>query len=168
MKLSKCEIVKSKEINSYGEPIHHFLIDNIIWMSNTDDEVEDCIRALQSAHDNCYIGGLGLGWITIMAAKNPAIKQITVVEINPMVMATSIPFVRSFLLKEEFDKIKFVNGDASKDFFELYDWMYFDTWLEPDDTGRQTMKECFKNAKPYLKRGGVLEAWLKWRLDDNI
>lgn len=138
-------------------------------MSNTDDEVADCIEVLKTAHGKCFIGGLGLGWITIMAAKKPEIKSIVVVEINKWIIAKSIPFVRRFLTDEEFSKITVICDDATINFHGYdYNWMYFDTWLEPDDIGKRTMLKCFKNAKPYLAKNGVLECWLRWRLENNV
>lgn len=165
---SKIEIIESEEYNSFGEKIYNFVIDDIIWMSNYDDEVIDSKRSLQKASGNCYIGGLGLGIITMMAAKIPQIKSITVVEINKFVIAKTSLFIQDRLTKEEFSKIKIYRGNAMYDFFALenyYDWMYFDIWLEPDETAKKIYKECKQNAQPYLKKNGIFEAWLRERIE---
>lgn len=176
-------IEQSKQINHLGEPVEHLVINDVIWMSNTEDEYVDIERAISTATGRCYIAGLGLGLIIKECSKKERVSIIDVVEIDKEIIKVVAP---RFNLERKAKNlwtgkynnkiIRVFHGDAldpktlkeieysSRTKSPLYDWMYFDIWLEPDEEGQRLMYECFEVSKPYLKKSGVLEAWFKPRL----
>ncbi len=163
--------------NSRGELVRHLIIDDVIWMSNDDQEYKDIERAISTAHGKCYVGGLGMGLIIKELLKKPEVTNITVVEINPSVSKLVAPTIPVW--KCGFDmwcgplsKVEIFTNDATKAFYPIgvrncYDWMYFDIWLEPDEEGLRLWNICKEAAKPYLKENGTIEGWYKPRLEDG-
>lgn len=143
--------------NSRGDNERWLVIDHQIWMSNDDQELNDIRRAvIGKAKGCCFVGGLGLGLVVHECLKQPEVTHVTVVEINPKVIA---------LVQPEFDnntRVDILLGDASKFFGDRqYDWMYWDIWPEIDHQARLTMLQCFNNGLSHLKDDGCLEAWCK-------
>jgi spermidine synthase len=127
-------------------------------MSNDDEEYKDIERAIATARGDCYIGGLGMGLIANACAQLERVNSVLVVDNNKDVIKLIGPSVKN-------SKISIKHGDARFDFFNRqYDWMYFDIWVEIDDEAKNLLTECVKNAQPYLRDGGTIEAWLKDRL----
>lgn len=57
------------------------------WMSLTPSEIESQEPACRYARGHTVIMGLGLGWIALNVALNPAVARVTVVERDPQVLA---------------------------------------------------------------------------------
>lgn len=167
--------------NSRGEYIRHLVKEGVIWMSNEDVEYEDIDRALSTARGHCYIGGLGLGLILEECVKKKNVDYCAVFEIDLDVINAFLDWAsknRKYGLREvdahgrvwasKDGKISIVYGDATKRFGNnKYDWMYWDIWLEPTKEAGQLMRKCFKNGKKHLSENGILEAWLKPRLEQE-
>jgi hypothetical protein len=57
------------------------------WMSLTPHEIESQEPACRYARGHTAIMGLGLGWIALNVALNPAVSRVTVVERDPQMLA---------------------------------------------------------------------------------
>jgi spermidine synthase len=162
--MGQVQIVETPDVNSVGDPVYHFVIDDVIWMSSDEFEVSDALQALKTAKGDCYIAGLGLGMITWMAARLEDVKSITVVEIDSRVINVSSRMIQKMTSKKEFQKVRLVRGDALA-FFKTeqrkYDWAYLDTYLEPDEEARKTILAFEKDFEAFLRPGGYIEAWYK-------
>src|SRR4051812_9361086 len=120
---SKPRIETSCINNSRGELVKHLIINDVIWMSNDDEEYQDIDKSLATAHGDCYIGGLGMGLIAKLCAEKNNVDSVYVVEINRDIIDLVSPELKN-------PKIKIFQGDARYDFLSRhYDWMYFDIWL---------------------------------------
>lgn len=171
MHLNPVHIEKSKQKNKYNKYVEHLMIDDIMWMSNSDDEYDDIERALKYAKGNCYIGGMGLGTIVEECLKNQDISHIVAVEIDKRVIDVITDRFNLYQVNEAHWTHKTLDvylGDATKDFFDQkYDFMYWDIWLDLNKKARVIMDQCFDAGKPFLKEGGVLEAWAMPTLMDQ-
>jgi len=146
--------------NKNGDYIKHLTIDNIIWMSNDDIELEDIERSIKNARGDCFIGGLGLGLIAEECAKLDRVTSVTVFEINKNIIKLVVPGINN-------SKIQIFHGDAISEFGNMkYDWMYLDTYLEPTENAFLTEVVPFsKNCQQNLKPSGIVDYWCKNKMD---
>ncbi len=147
--------------NSRGELIRHLIIDNLIFMSNTDDEYEDIDRTLKTAVGNCFIGGLGLGLIANACCQLEKVKAVTVVENNQEVIDL---FLKNNKIHE---KLHIFYGNCLTDFnwgYSPYNWFYQDFYIEPSDFVYKQIKDSYKLASPFLSQNCILEGWLLSRM----
>ena len=155
----RVQIVTEPYTNRDGSPVRHMIINSVFWMTDDDLERADISRALANARGDCYIGGLGLGCIAERCAALPSVNSVTVVEIDEDVIEATSQIITN-------DKIRIYEGDCRKDFVigdspRLYDYMYWDYWLEPEERiWRELQSVVFPRAKAFLKPGGTMECWL--------
>ena len=101
------------------------------WMSLSPHEIESQELGCRYAHGHTVIMGLGMGWIAINAALNPAVKSVTVVEYDPEVIDLFGQSGASGGLPATIlDKISIVEADALNWHPEhRIDFLYADIWL---------------------------------------
>lgn len=106
------------------------------WMSLTPHEIESQEPGCLCAHGHTVIMGLGMGWVALNAALNPAVERVTVVELDREVIKL---FEASGVLKqlppEITAKIEVVHADALEwQPEEPVDFLYADIWRPIADT----------------------------------
>jgi len=93
-------------------------------MSNTPDEIRDCLWLINNASGNILINGLGLGVVLIPLLENDKVEKITVIEISKDL----IDYVGKYY---KHPKLTIINANAyewkpPKD--EYYDYVWHDIW----------------------------------------
>jgi hypothetical protein len=101
------------------------------WMSLSPHELESQEFGCRRAFGYTVVMGLGLGWVAVNVALNPAVDRVTVVEIDPAVIDL---FHRSGALdglpQAALDKIEIVEADALQwRPSQPVDVLYADIWL---------------------------------------
>ena len=124
-----------------------------LYMSDTPTEQRENQELLNRAKGDVLIAGLGIGMVLVPLLANPAVTSVTVVEMNPDVVALVAPY---------FPEVNVVTAD----FLEWsalpgvrWDTIYFDIWptIDVDD-----MPEVAKLRKRYRRRlspGGWMGSW---------
>lgn len=108
------------------------------WMSLSPHEIESQELGCRYAFGHTAVMGLGMGWVAVNIAINPAVRKVTVVERDPEVIDL---FAQSGVLAglsaEIADKIRIVRADALEWVpEEAVDFLYADIWrcLEESQT----------------------------------
>ena len=125
------------------------------WMSADQPEVSAMAAHASAARGDILVAGLGLGILPWLAAKNPSVQSITVIEIRPEVISLIWPIVEN-------DKTTVIQGDLwahINEKSETYDFIDIDVWAE---LGRAVMEceEAKEIAAPALKPGGIVRTWM--------
>lgn len=119
---------------------------NIVWMSVIPNEIITMKDDINKVHGNVLVYGLGLGYFAYMISLKDDVKQITIVENNPII----IKLFESNILKQFkcANKIKIVCQDAF-DFetnnSEKFDFAYVDLYHGDEDGIKVYLK--FKNLE---------------------
>lgn len=171
------EIVESEEKNSWGENVFTLAIDGVIWMDNGDWELEDAINAAKNAKGKCFVAGLGMGLILQVLWNNPDVESVDVVEINKEVLIETKKYLllHKKLTHEQFDKTNFVLANAFSVDKKLlrnkkFDYVYCDTYLEPDVTAYVEIQQVLNNLKKQdlLQNNTVVSGWMYDRIKKEI
>jgi hypothetical protein len=130
--------------------------DGEVIMSDTPMEYRTNLFIMERARGHVLIGGLGFSWIVLNIQDNPDVLSITVVELNPEVIAYT---TKNSHLNE---KVTVVQGDV--DTWEpakgiKYDVIYFDIWNQVTRRNLPQMEALRKRAKPWLRNKGWLGCW---------
>jgi spermidine synthase len=127
-------------------------------MSDSDFEKYSNEKYIQLAHGDVLILGFGLGFNIVPISKKPEVTSVTVLEIEPEV----ISLVASQIALNE--KVKIIIGDAltyKPDRF--YDCIFWDIDPSPQRVREVELSgintEPVSAYSPYLKPGGIVEAW---------
>jgi len=81
---------------------------NTIVMSDTPDEIRDCMDAIKRARGNCLVNGLGLGVVVEAMLMKPEVQHVTVIEIAPAVLQ----LVGTHLKKRFGRRLTLIQADA--------------------------------------------------------
>lgn len=121
---------------------------NGIVMSNTPMEQITHIKAINNAHGNVLVAGLGLGMYLYNIKDKKNIESITVVEYSDEV----IQMVGKYFKK--YDKIKIINDNIFDYIPNIkYDFAFFDIWSDISEENRkefQILKEKFSEIKEII------------------
>ncbi|WP_151737349.1 hypothetical protein [Paenibacillus tengchongensis] len=107
-----------------------------IWMTVTPNEIETMREAVERAHGHVLAFGLGLGYYAYMVSEQERVQSVTVVDINPDVIA----LFKEHVLPQfgQARKIKVVQADAFA-FAQaelpkgMYDFVFTDLWHDVSD-----------------------------------
>ena len=117
-----------------------------VWMSVTPAEIMTQRPGLRYAHGHVLIGGLGLGWFAKKVCERKQVSRVTVVEREQALIDTV-----GAHLKERFDNIDFITGDAyealqgAEDRYDSVLYDIWEGWPEADDDPR--FEEFAKRAR---------------------
>lgn len=144
-------------------PIITLLEKGEIWMSDTPYEI-DCIRpAIDVAHGNCLVSGLGIGLLpkylsmfNLQGYKSKPITHMDIVELNQEVIDLVYPQLR---LDFKTNMIKGNIWEYLKTTEEKYDFIHIDIWGDICAT-IQEVDRAIKESKRCLKPNGITRAWL--------
>lgn len=120
------------------------------WMSLTPHEIESQEPGCLCAHGHTVVMGMGMGWVALNAALNPAVKRVTVVERDADVIKLfAATGVAGQLPQNVGGKIVVVQADALEwQPDEPVDFLYADIWRPIADTNALTDTQCMqRNVK---------------------
>ncbi len=146
------------------------------WMSLSPLEIESQGIAPRHAHGHTVVMGLGMGWVAINVALNPAVRRVSVIERDPEVIALfSWSNALANLPAEVKNKIEIIQADALKwrpDPGLEVDFLYADIWRALEEP--QTLAEVRRmqsNVRSemiyYWGQELTLHAMCSPRLSDN-
>jgi hypothetical protein len=132
---------------------HQLSEDGSVWMTDDPIEQRQHDESLVGASGRVLVGGLGLGYAVTVLAKDPAVKEIVVVEISQDVAnlvwaATIARSSRSGLTLTLIVEDLFI---YLKNLTEHFDWAYFDIWqTDSESTFHNTVVPLRKLASPHI------------------
>ena len=109
---------------------------NNIWMSLNPNEIETMKPYIAAAKGDVLVLGLGMGYVPFMMANKKDVKNITVVEKDPEIIALFNKLIwPDFTNKEKIlivqdDAINYVNKKSNQ---SKYDYIFADLWHSPED-----------------------------------
>lgn len=160
-----------EEISSVGYFKNDFkylaiLQNNTIWMSLNPNEINTMEKDIEKATGKVLTFGLGLGYFQFICSLKEDVKEITIVEKDPNIIALFKQFLLPFFPYR--NKIKIIQIDAF-DFMEnkfdnSYDFVYVDIWHTPNDGLLPFIK--FKNFEKRFNK--EFNYWLVPSLIQNL
>lgn len=144
-----------------GDTYCELRINDALWMSDTHDERRDHFFMVREARGDVLIAGLGLGMVALACAEKDEVRTVTVLEVNPDVVALVEPALRA-RLGDRAHKLNVVCADAMtwtppRD--AMYDAMWWDIWIGlcTDDLDEHaTLNRRYARR---LRDGGYRDAW---------
>lgn len=143
-----------------GQPLNaetytRLIVDGVLWMTDAEFECWTNQSFLRTAKGEVLVAGLGLGLILTPLLANKAVSSVTVLEINPDVIALVGPHFQS-------KKLTIVNIDARAwtPPAKAFDVIYFDIWADvPNSDNKTDISALKKRYRRSLKTGGCSSAW---------
>lgn len=129
-------------------------------MSNTPAEIDDHREAVDLAHGDVFIAGLGIGMVLeAILAKGDDIHSITVLEKEPEIIGLVSPFYAdeqkvSILCGDAFDPAALPNG-------KRFDFLYFDIWDSICGDNYEEMKTLNRQYRKHKAQGAKAVFWCR-------
>lgn len=100
------------------------------WMSLSPHEIESQEFGCRCAHGHTVVMGLGMGWVAVNAALNPAVSRVTIIERDPQVLSLfEASRALDGLAPDVVGKIRVVLADALEWQPDArVDFLYADIW----------------------------------------
>lgn len=104
--------------------------EELTWMSLSPHEIESQELGCRYAYGHTVVMGLGMGWVAINIALNPAVERVTVIELDPEVIALFDHSQAILGLPEDIrNKLEIVQADALQwQPDSPVDFLYADIW----------------------------------------
>lgn len=133
------------------------LMEEGLWMSDTPLEAESLASAVELAHGDVLVAGLGLGFLPFVLEASPTVTSIDIVELRPEIIDLVYPQLE---LKDKTDIIcgdfySFVDMTSKR-----YDFIYVDIWGSITAPLREINKAT-ASAKKILRPGGEVLCWFQ-------
>lgn len=137
----------------------HLLINGQLYMSDTRMERQTNAPFIHEARGDVLIAGLGIGMVLAEILEKPEVETVSVVEINPDVVALLEPVIKGWPGGE---KVTIV----CKDIFKFkppkdmkYDVIYFDIWANQSGEERKEITRLHRRGAWWRKPGGWMASW---------
>lgn len=110
--------------------------EELTWMSLSPHEIESQELGCRYAYGHTVVMGLGMGWVAINIALNPAVERVTVIELDPEVIALFDHSQAISGLPEDIrNKLEIVQADALQwQANDPVDFLYADIWRCLEET----------------------------------
>lgn len=123
-------------------------------MSNTPDEIRDCLPFVDKAYGRILVNGLGLGVLLVALLEKENITKITVIEKSEDVIKLVSPSITD-------ERVEIIHADAfeykpSKD--EQFECVWHDIW---DYIDAENLPEMHKLHRKYGRRAIYQESWCR-------
>lgn len=133
------------------------------WMLDAPGEAATNNPPAMAANGSVLTFGLGIGYFLFMAAKNPKVHSITVIERDPDVIALFEKDIFPQMKDSIAVPVSIVRGDAfdywNETYLSSFDFVYTDIWRSSDD-GLEIMTHLLEQYNP------TVESWF-W-IEDSI
>lgn len=124
------------------------------WMLDAPGEAMTNDPAAQAAHGKVLTFGLGIGYFLFMAARNPKVTSITVIERDPDVISLFQTDIFPQIASMVTVPLRIVQGDAfaywNKQHLSSFDFVYTDIWRSSDD-GLEIMTRLLEQYNPDME-----------------
>ena len=133
-----------KSVLGYFENNFHFIALNKnkeTWMSVTPNEINTMKRAVEKAHGEVLVYGLGLGYFPFMISLKNDVKSIKIIEKDQQIIDIFVKFIFPQFPKKE--KIEIIKADALSYSNANFDYAFIDLWHNPND-GLKTYIQMIK------------------------
>lgn len=127
-----------------------------IIMSDTPMEVRTCQNAVENAHGNVLIAGLGLGIVLLEIQAKTSIESITVIEKNKEVLELIVKYlpIKDFVKIVRDDIFKWLPNKNIK-----FNTIYFDIWDDLCGDNYEEMKELHKRFRKFKNKNAWMNSW---------
>lgn len=131
-----------------------------LWMSDTPDEIRDHMYFILKAQGSVLIHGLGLGVCLAPVLSKPEVERVTVVDIDPDVIALVAPtYNRRFG-----SRLEIIHGDALTHQWPRgarWDFVWHDIWPSICEDNLETMARLHRR---FGRRCGWQDSWCRDRI----
>jgi len=126
------------------------------WMSDTWLERYTNVAALEASRGDVLILGLGIGLLPVACCRKEEVSSVTVVEIEPQVIALVEPHISH-------PKLRVIQGDAFAPPFrgKVFDTVYVDIWRDICSDNWEPMKGLLRQYRKLACPGAYVSAWMK-------
>lgn len=124
-----------------------------LWMSDTPQEVREHSGFIRRASGRALVTGLGLGMVAAAVLRKPQVEHVTVVEIDPDVVA----LVGPHLVARYGDRVRVVEADAytwRPPKGERFTCAWHDVWANKCADNLPEMARMVRHFAPYVEAGG--------------
>ena len=127
-----------------------------LWMSDTLMERQTNYDAVREGRGDVLIGGLGLGMVALALCQKPEVRSVTVLEIEPRVVALVGPYLRH-------PKLRILVADVNAPPLRGrgFDYIYLDIWPNICSDNWPEMKSLLATYRRFLRPGGHADGWMK-------
>jgi hypothetical protein len=131
-----------------------------VMMSNTQLEYRTNLDFVNAAKGDVFIAGLGLGMLFGPLLANPAVKSITVVELEQDVINMVRPRYLPLTLLPRAPRLHIHHNDA-KNYVPDHDFdaIMLDIWPDVSCDNLPEMEEMKTYYRQFLRPGGYIECW---------
>lgn len=110
--------------------------DNVIWMSNTPNEISTMKDAIERSHGKVITFGLGLGYYPFMCSLKDNVESITIIEFDENIIKLFKKHLLPLFPNKE--KINIIRADAfeylkENDINDIFDFAFMDIWHDGAD-----------------------------------
>jgi len=132
------------------------------WMSDTYLERSTNADFLREATGHVLILGLGIGMLPVALCRKEDVESVTVLEIEPQVIALVEPYIRH-------SKLAVIQADAFSPPLRgrHFDAVYVDVWENICSDNWETMKILQAIYRGLAKKGGLVTSWLRDYIKDE-
>lgn len=133
-------------------PLCQLLVDGQLVMSDGPEEHRSNTYAVQRAHGDVLVAGLGIGMILVPIVQKAEVRTVTVLESNPHVIRLVEEPLRDYLGWQHAPKLNVVQADVRTWRWSpgaAWDTIYFDIW---EDICTDHLPEMTKLKRRYAKR----------------
>lgn len=136
------------------------LIDGRCWMTDAEFECWTNVDVILKATGDVLIAGLGIGLMVLPILEKSCVKSVTVLEINPDVIALVGPQIAH-------PKLKIIEADC-REWTPVavwkFDCIYLDIWPDvPNSDNREEIVALKRRFRKHLVKGGYIAAWCEYR-----
>jgi len=127
-----------------------------LWMSDTQMERATNHDIVRQARGDVLIIGLGLGMVPYALCRKPEVTSVTVLELEPEVIALVAPHVTH-------KKLRVICADGRQPPLRgrLFDTIYLDIWTNISSDNWKDMKPLLALYRKFRRAGGLVTGWLK-------
>ena len=127
-----------------------------VWMSDTPMEQGTNVAALRSARGDVLVVGLGIGMVSLAMCRKKEVRSVTVLEIEPEIVALIAPHVKH-------RKLRVVVADGKRPPIRgrHFDFIYVDIWPNICSDNWKEMKPLLAMYRKHQRPGGFVDGWLK-------
>ena len=127
-----------------------------LWMSDTPFKRQTNYDIGREASGDVLIVGLGLGMVAAALCRKPEVRSVTVLEIEPEVIALVSPHIRHRKLR-----VLLADGFRPPLRGRAFDTIYIDIWPNICSDNWETMKPLLAAYRKLQRPGGSTTAWMK-------
>ena len=128
-----------------------------VWMSTSDLELATLSDSLEECAGHVLVAGLGLGIFPTLAAQKHDVQSVTVVEIDPDIVAISAPYIAHPKVTVVTSAIEEFAARPPPD-SPAFDYCFYDTWPNIQDPYAE-QQQARRTVAALMAEDGTVSLW---------